>query len=104
MTKRDIFSELMEGFDALEGARAGKVTLRSTEVERKPPPEMTPEKVRSVREKLHVSQPVFAHKLRMEPKTIANWEQGVSKVNPQAAILLTLVDRHPELLEEIATL
>jgi len=104
MTKRDIFSELMEGFDALESARAGKVTLRSTEVERKPPPEMTPAKVRAVREKLHVSQPVFAHKLRMEPKTIANWEQGVSKVNPQAAILLTLVDRHPELLEEIAAL
>lgn len=104
MTKRDIFSEMMEGFDALQGARAGKVTLRSTEVERKPPPEMTPAKVRAVREKLHVSQPVFAHKLRMEPKTIANWEQGVSKVNPQAAILLTLVDRHPELLEEIAAI
>jgi len=104
MTKRDIFSELMEGFDALKDARAGKVTLRTTEVERKAPLEMTPEKVRAVREKLHVSQPVFAYKLRMEPKTIANWEQGVSKVNPLAAILLTLVDRHPELLEEIATL
>lgn len=30
MTKRDIFSELMEGFDALEQERAGKVTLRKT--------------------------------------------------------------------------
>jgi putative transcriptional regulator len=104
MTKRDIFSELMEGFDALEEAREGKVTLRSTEVERKPPPEMTPAKVREVREKLNVSQPVFARKLRTEPKTIANWEQGVSKPNAQAAILLTLVERHPELLEEIAML
>lgn len=104
MTKRDIFSELMEGFDALEGARAGKVTLRTTDVDRKPPPEMTAAKVRAVREKFHVSQPVFAHKLRTEPRTIANWEQGVSKPNAQAAILLTLVDRHPELLEEIAAL
>jgi putative transcriptional regulator len=104
MTKRDIFSELMEGFDALEEAREGKVTLRSTEVERKPPPEMTPAKVREVREKLNVSQPVFARKLRTEPKTIANWEQGVSKPNAQAAILLTLVERHPELLAELAML
>lgn len=104
MTKRDIFSELMEGLDALEGERAGKVTLRSTQVERKPPPEMTPAKVRAVREKFHVSQPVFARKLRTEPRTIANWEQGVAKPNAQAAILLMLVDRHPELLDEIATL
>jgi len=104
MTKRDIFSELMEGFDALEGARAGKVTLRTSKVERKPPPAMTAAQVRAVREKLRVSQPVFARKLRIAPRTMANWEQGVSKVNAQAAILLTLVDRHPELLEEIAAL
>lgn len=104
MTKRDIFSELMDGFDALEGARQGKVTLRTSELERKPPPEMTPAKVRAVREKLNVSQPVFARKLRTEPRTIANWEQGVSKPNAQAAILLTLVERHPELLEEISEL
>lgn len=104
MTKRDIFAELMDGFDALEGARRGKVTLRTTEVERRSPPEMTPARVRAVREKLHVSQPVFARKLRTETRTIANWEQGVSKPNAQAAILLALVDRHPELLEVIAAL
>jgi len=104
MTKRDIFAELMEGFDALEEARKGKLTLRTTEVERKPPPEMTPERVREVRMKLQVSQPVFARKLRTEPRTIANWEQGVAKPNAQAAILLALVDRHPELLDEIAAL
>ena len=45
MTKRNIFADLMEGFDALEGARQGKVTLEPTEVVIKPQPEMTPEKV-----------------------------------------------------------
>lgn len=104
MTKRDIFAELMDGFDALEEARKGKLTLRTTEVERKPPPEMTPDRVRALRNKFHVSQPVFAHKLRTEPRTIANWEQGVAKPNAQAAILLMLVERHPELLDEIAAL
>ena len=104
MTKRDVFAELMEGFDALEDARAGKVTLRSTSVERKPPPEMTPAMIRQLRERLSLSQPVFARKLRTEPRTIANWEQGVAKPNAQAAILLTLVDRHPELLDVIAGL
>ncbi|GAB3433884.1 transcriptional regulator [Massilia solisilvae] len=104
MTKRNIFAELMEGLDALEGAREGKVTLRKTEVARKAPPEMTAAKVRAVRAKLHVSQPVFALKLRTEPRTIKNWEQGISKPNAQAAILLSLIDRDPKLLDEIAAL
>ena len=104
MTKRDIFSELVEGFDALKEAREGKLTLKTTEVEYKAPPDMTPQKVRAVREKLHVSQPVFARWLRTEPRTIKNWEEGIAKPNAQAAILLALFDRNPELLDEIAAL
>jgi putative transcriptional regulator len=104
MSKRDIFADLMEGFDALEDARQGKMTLRTTEVEIKSPPEMTPEKVRAVREKLRVSQPVFARSLRTKPQTIKNWEQGTARPNAQAAILLSLIDRNPKLLDEIAAL
>lgn len=104
MTKRDIFGELMEGFDALKDAREGKLTLRTSKVERKSALEMTPEQVRAVREKLHFSQPVFARKLRTEPRTIKNWEQGIAKPNAQAAILLNLIDRNPALLDEIAAL
>jgi len=104
MSKRDIFGELMEGFDALEEARQGKLTLRTTKVELKAPPEMTAEKVRAVREKLHLSQPVFARRLRAQPQTIKNWEQGTAKPNAQAAILLSLIDRDPTLLDAIAAL
>lgn len=104
MSKRDIYSELMEGFDALEGERTGKLTLKRTTLEYKPAPEMTGAQVRRLREKLNLSQPVFARQLRIEARTVANWEQGVSKPNAQAAILLKLVDLHPELIEEIAAL
>ncbi|MES2322576.1 MAG: transcriptional regulator [Pseudomonadota bacterium] len=104
MTKRDIFAELVDGFDALDAARAGKVTLKRYTVERKPAPKLSGADVRAVRMKLKVSQPVFARQLRMEPRTVANWEQGVSKPNAQASILIALVDRHPELLDVIASL
>ncbi|MDB5921013.1 MAG: transcriptional regulator [Massilia sp.] len=102
MTKRDIFAELMGGFDALDAAREGKVTLKRYKVEHKPAPKMTAEAVKAVRAKLRVSQPVFARQLRTEPRTVANWEQGVSQPNAQATILLKLVDLHPELLKDIA--
>ena len=104
MIKRDIFAELMGGFDALDAAREGKVTLKRYKVEHKPAPKMTAAAVQAVRAKLRMSQPVFARQLRTEPRTVANWEQGVSTPNAQATILLKLVDRHPELLKEIATL
>jgi hypothetical protein len=36
MTKRNLFAEMTEGFDALAWARKGKKTLRTTEVTLKP--------------------------------------------------------------------
>ena len=104
MTKRNLFAELEEGFDALAEERSGKATLRTSTVEYRPPLEITAADVVRVRTKLNLSQPVFARRFRTETKTIANWEQGRSKPNAQAAILLRLVDRYPELLDEIATL
>lgn len=40
MSKRDIFAELMEGFNALEAARQGSVALHTTTAELKPPLEV----------------------------------------------------------------
>jgi len=73
MTKRDIFADLMEGFDALGGARQGKMTLKTTEVAIKPPPEMTPEKVRAVREKLQVSE--WARRLERVGRTCPPYDK-----------------------------
>ena|SRR5471032_177580 len=104
MSKRNLFNELMEGFDALEQERAGKLTLKQVAVEYQPVPKMTAQEVVQLRQKLHVSQQVFARRLRTEVRTIANWEQGVSSPNAQASILLRLVDKYPKLLDEIAML
>lgn len=104
MTKRNLFAELEQGFDALAAERAGKVTLRKQTIDYQPAVEMSAADVVRVRTKFNVSQSVFARRFRAEAKTIANWEQGRSKPNAQAAILLKLVDRHPELLDEIATI
>ena len=38
-----------------------------------------------------------------ETRMISNWERRVSKPNAQAGILVALVDRHPELIDEIAS-
>ena len=102
MTKRDLFAELSEGFDALAGARAGKRTLRTHEVELKPEVTITSAELKSIRERLNLSRPVFASYLRTKTRTLENWEQGRAAPNAQAALLIRLVEKYPDTVSRLA--
>ena len=103
MKKRNLFAEISEGFDALAEARAGKRTLRTHAVDMKPAPEVTADELIALRERLHLSQSVFARYLRTNPRTLENWEQGRARPNAQAALLIRLVERYPDTVERLAT-
>ncbi len=103
MKKRNLFEELTEGFEALAEERAGKRTLRTHAVESRPAPEVTPEELIALRERLHLSRPILARYLRTNPRTLENWEQGRAKPNAQAALLIRLVERYPDTVERLAT-
>lgn len=102
--KRDIFTELTEGFDALKSEREGKLTLRTFKAESKPAPVLLPQDVRHVREQLRLSSPVFAHYLRTNPRTLENWEQGRAKPNAQASILIRMVAQFPDMAQRLAAI
>jgi putative transcriptional regulator len=99
MKKRNLFDELTEGFNALADERNGKVTLRKVTPQVLAPVEMSADEIRHVREAARVSQAVIAHRLRVNLRTWQNWEQGKAKPNAQAAVLIKLVEKHPETLE-----
>ncbi|WP_082360312.1 MULTISPECIES: helix-turn-helix domain-containing protein [Paracidovorax] len=101
MSKRDLFAELSQGFKALAEEREGKTTLRTHVVESKPAPEVTAAEVLGVRERLHLSRPVFAGVLRTNPRTLENWEQGRAKPNAQAALLIRMVEKYPDTLNRL---
>jgi putative transcriptional regulator len=100
--KRNVFSELTEGFEALKAQREGKLTLRTHAVERKPAPVVTAKELVRVREKLNLSRTVFARYLRTNERTLENWEQGRAKPNAQAALLIRLVARYPDTVDRLA--
>jgi len=100
--KRNLFNELMQGFDDLAAEREGKVTLRRHAVELKPAPDMTANELLALRERLNLSRPVLAHYLRTNPRTLENWEQGRAKPNSQAALLIRLVEKFPDTVERLA--
>ncbi len=100
-SKRDIFGELTEGFDALMSQREGKLTLRTFKLESKPAPDVSAQEVVNTRERLNLSRPVFARYLRTNPRTLENWEQGRAKPNAQAALLIRMVARYPDMMKRL---
>ncbi len=102
MTKRNLFAEISEGFDALADERVGKQTLRTHKVELLTAPDVTAEELITLRERLRLSRPVFAGFLRTNPRTLENWEQGRAKPNAQAALLIRLVEKFPDTVERLA--
>lgn len=56
-----------------------------------PVPSFTPDEIKAIREKEHVSQSVFAHYLNVRKNMISEWERGVKKPSGAALKLLSLV-------------
>lgn len=94
--KRDVFAELVEGFDALAGERTGKRTLKTHAVPFKAAPIIKPRELAKMRESMNLSRGLFAHYLRTNARTLENWEQGRAKPNAQAALLIRLLQRFPD--------
>lgn len=63
-----------------------------------PDVELAPEKVRSIRQKTHYSQTVFAHLLNVSPSSVRQWEQGKRKPTGSTKVLLDVLDKKPTLL------
>ena len=88
----------MEQFqkDLLESVRQMKKgnTARVTQVTLSPTSE--------VRAKVGMSQSAFAKLLGVSVRTLQEWEQGRRKPSGAAQTLLTIAQRHPEYLQELA--
>ena len=104
MKKRNLFAEISEGFEALKQEREGKITLRKLHIEVKPAPQVTSGELIALREKMNLSRAVFARHLRTNERTLENWEQGRSKPNAQAALVIRLVEKYPETLRQLAAI
>lgn len=102
--KRKLIDELMDGVDAMQQHREGKITLRSYEVEDLPPLEVDADLIRDTRDRMRVSRAVFARRLRVSTRTLENWEQGRARPNAQAAALILMVRKFPDTLEKLSEL
>jgi putative transcriptional regulator len=92
-----------DAFEAIHSSvtgmyRAGtidKATLRSFDVScLVAPPPLKPKEIKKLRERFHVSQPVFARYLNTSESTIEKWETGAKQPSGMALKLLAIVEKH----------
>ena len=57
--------------------------------------------VRKVRMKMKLSQAQFATKFGFPPATLRNWEQGRSRPDAPTRVLLAVIAKHPEAVEDV---
>lgn len=57
--------------------------------------------VREVRTKMGLSQAQFATKFGLPPATLRNWEQGRSRPDASTRVLLAVIAKHPEAVEDV---
>ncbi|MCA2970829.1 MAG: helix-turn-helix domain-containing protein [Acidobacteriaceae bacterium] len=86
-----IVASLREAVDWAEGK---DVAVRVTQVE------VPTVDVREVRRKLGLSQAAFAAKFGFQPATLRNWEQGRTRPDGPARVLLAVIAQHPEAVED----
>lgn len=98
-----LFEDLMNGFKEMEQHLKGEITLPTYRLSLEDKAEkITGEEIKAIRNGLNISQKVFAQKLKANLKTYQGWEQGRTKPNAQAVLLLRVAQRQPHLFEQIA--
>lgn len=80
--------------EAIAWAQGETVPARVTKVE------VPTTDVKAVRRKLRLSQSQFATKFGFQPATLKNWEQGRTRPDGPARILLAVIAHHPEAVED----
>ncbi len=79
-----------------EAARITRYTAAEAEVE--PPPQYVSERIKEIREKMGLSQPVFAAALNVSTETVRAWEQGKREPDGATLRLLEVAEEHPAIL------
>lgn len=97
MTKRNIGNEIIQGMEDAVKHMRGKKTRAV--VHRVAIPDNID--VKKIRKKLHLSRQEFANRFGFSARTLQHWEQGDRRPQGAARVLLLLLQREPEMIENI---
>lgn len=93
---------LLKGLKEAVAFENKKIDLRTTTIEIPDvPPEFSKREVKAVRERLNVSQPIFAKILGVSGDTVKAWERGANKPSGSSARLIQIAKEEPQVFQQI---
>jgi DNA-binding transcriptional regulator YiaG len=93
-----VFGDLKQALsDALDYEQGKKTGLRVSQLP-PPPKPLTPSQIRAIRQSFNVSQAGFARIINVSVNAVESWEQGVRRPRKATLKLLSVADKHPEVL------
>lgn len=93
---------LLKGLKEAVAFENKKMDLRTTTIEIPDlPPEFNKTEVKAVRERLNVSQPIFAKILGVSSDTVKAWERGANKPHGSSARLIQIAEKNPQAFQEM---
>ncbi len=94
--RSDAFAAIHETIEALHDVGAvNKQTMREFDAACLTPVQvLSPEEIKTLRLREHISQPVFARYLNVSKNLVSDWERGVKKPGGPALRLLTVVQKN----------
>ncbi|HEX5727164.1 MAG TPA: helix-turn-helix domain-containing protein [Longimicrobiaceae bacterium] len=105
VTKENFGDLLIQGLEEVLAIRRGekepaRTVVRTTvrEVVVEPPRSYRAEAIRQIRERMGLSQAVFAKVLNSSAETVKAWEQGKRAPDGMALALLQVAEDHPKVL------
>ena len=85
--------EMMESLHDI-GAVTKQTMREFDELCLQPAPSMSPERIRELREREHLSQSVFARYMNVSKNLISDWERGVKRPGGPALRLLSVIEKN----------
>jgi putative transcriptional regulator len=94
--KSDAFAAIHASAAALHKVGAiDKATMRDFDARSlSTAPEFTAQQIQKLRQRHHISQPVFARYLNTSESTVEKWESGAKRPSGMALKLLAIVQKH----------
>jgi putative transcriptional regulator len=92
---RRLLASLNQALAYARGEHVPGIRVTMVSVERVPAVD-----VRSVRQKLGLSQAKFAARFGFTAATVRNWEQGRTQPDGPARVLLAVIAHHPDAVED----
>jgi putative transcriptional regulator len=86
MKKRNIGQEILDGMQAIKKGKGKRYSVK------------LPPDVKTIRNKMNLSQSAFAGFLGVSVRTLQDWEQGRRKPSGPATVLLRVAYTNPEAL------